>query len=238
LGGAGERLYLTGDLARRLPSGEIEFLGRLDQQVKIRGFRIELGEIEAVLAAHPEVETAVVVFRDDRLVAYVVPAPEQAPDVAELRGFLALRLPAYMVPAAFVSLPVLPLTPNGKIDRRALPAPELSRSVAEPTPPRTPLEKEVAEVWREVLGVERVGVEDNFWELGGHSLLATKVLSRLCDSLGLDLPLQSLFETPTLEGFARNVGQHMLASGDLLDELDELSEVELQALIEEETRNR
>nr|QEO74123.1 AMP-dependent synthetase and ligase [uncultured bacterium] len=248
LGGPGERLYLTGDLARRLPGGEIEFLGRFDQQVKIRGYRIELGEIEAVLTEHPEVETAVVLARDDmpgdrRLVAYVVAAPEQAPDVAELRGFLALRLPAYMVPAAFVLLPGLPLTANGKVDRRALPAPGLSRGAAEPIPPRTSLEKEVAKVWREVLGVERVGVEDNFWELGGHSLLATKVLSRLCDSLGLDLPLQSLFETPTLAGFAQSVGHHILASsgmepGDLLDELDGLSAIELQVQIEEETRKR
>jgi amino acid adenylation domain-containing protein len=250
LGGSGERLYLTGDLARRLPGGEIEFLGRLDQQVKIRGYRIELGEIEAVLAAHPEVETAVVLARDEmpgdrRLVAYFVPAPEQAPDVAELRGFLALRLPSYMVPAAFVLLPGLPLTANGKVDRRALPAPELFRGAAESTPPRTPLEREVARVWREVLGVARIGVEDNFWELGGHSLLATKVLSRLCNSLGLDLPLQSLFEAPTLAGFAQSIGHHLLASsgtelelGDLLDELEGLSEVELQVLIEEETRKR
>jgi amino acid adenylation domain-containing protein len=248
LGGPGERLYLTGDLARRLPDGEIEFLERLDQQVKIRGYRIELGEIEAVLTAHPEVETAVVLARDDmpgdrRLVAYFVPAPEQAPDVAELRGFLGLRLPPYMIPAAFVLLPALPLTANGKVDRRALPVPGLSLGAAEPIPPRTPLEREVANVWREVLGVERVGVEDNFWELGGHSLLATKVLSRLCDSVGLDLPLQALFEAPTLAGFAQRVGYHILASsgtepGDLLDELDGLSVVELQALIEEETRKR
>ncbi|HWN42454.1 MAG TPA: non-ribosomal peptide synthetase, partial [Thermoanaerobaculia bacterium] len=247
-GEAGARLYATGDLARWLASGEIEFLGRADNQVKLRGFRIELGEIETALTAHPEVETAVVLAREDvpgdrRLVAYVVPAPEQAPDVAELRGFLALRLPAYMVPTAFVLLPGLPLTANGKVDRRALPAPGLSQGAAEPIPPRTPLEREVAKVWREVLGVERIGVDDNFWELGGHSLLATKVLSRLCDSLGLDMPLQSLFEAPTLAGFAQSVGNHILASsgtepelGDLLDELEGLSEVELQALIEEETR--
>jgi amino acid adenylation domain-containing protein len=249
-GAPGARLYATGDLARWLAGGEIEFLGRADQQVKIRGYRIELGEIEAVLAAHPEVETAVVLARDDmpgdrRLVAYVVPAPEQSPDVAELRGFLALRLPAYMVPAAFVLLPALPLTANGKVDRGALPAPGLSQGAAEPVPPRTPLEREVAKIWREILGVESIGVEDNFWELGGHSLLATKVLSRLCDSLGLDLPLQSLFEAPTLAGFAQSIGHHLLASsgtelelGDLLDELEGLSEADLQVLIEEETRKR
>ncbi len=249
-GSPGARLYATGDLARWLAGGEIEFLGRADQQVKIRGYRIELEEIEAVLAAHPEVEAAVVLARDGmpgdrRLVAYAVPAPEQSPDVAELRVFLAARLPAYMVPAAFVLLPGLPLTANGKVDRRALPVPGLSQGAAEPIPPRTPLEREVAKIWREVLGVERIGVEDNFWELGGHSLLATKVLSRLCDSLGLDLPLQSLFEAPTLAGFAQSVGHRILASsgtepelGDLLDELEGLSQVELQALIEEETRNR
>jgi amino acid adenylation domain-containing protein len=249
-GEPGARLYATGDLARWLAGGEIEFLGRADQQVKIRGYRIELGEIEAMLAAHPEVETAVVLARDDmpgdrRLVAYAVPRPEQALDVAELRGFLAIRLPAYMVPAAFELLPGLPLTVNGKVDRRALPAPGLSQGGAEPIPPRTPLEREVAQIWREVLGVERIGVDDNFWELGGHSLLATKVLSRLCDSLSLDLPLQSLFEAPTLAGFAQSVGHRILASsgtepelGDLLDELEGLSQVELQALIEEETRKR
>jgi acyl carrier protein len=180
-------------------------------------------------------------------VAWVVPAPDQAPDVAELRGFLELRLPPYMVPAAFVLLPALPLTANGKVDRAALPAPGVfrgGRGAAESPPPRTPLELEVARVWSEVLGVECVGLEDSFWELGGHSLLATKVLSRLCDALGLELPLQVLFEEPTLAGFARRVGHHLLeATGeaeldDLMAELDGLSEGELQALIEEETRNR
>jgi amino acid adenylation domain-containing protein len=251
-GEPGARLYATGDLARWLPSGEVDFLGRADHQVKLRGFRIEPGEIEAALAAHPEVETAVVMPRADlpgdrRLVAWVVPAPDQAPDVAELRGFLELRLPPYMVPAAFVLLPALPLTANGKVDRAALPAPGVfrgGRGAAESPPPRTPLELEVARVWSEVLGVECVGLEDSFWELGGHSLLATKVLSRLCDALGLELPLQVLFEEPTLAGFARRVGHHLLeATGeaeldDLMAELDGLSEGELQALIEEETRNR
>jgi len=242
-GEPGGRLYATGDLARWRADGELDFVGRADHQVKLRGFRIEPGEIEAALAAHPEVETAVVVPREDlpgdrRLVAYVVPAPEQAPDAAGLRGHLELRLPSYMVPAAFVLLPALPLTANGKVDRGALPAPGVDRRPAETTPPRTPLEAEVAKVWGEVLGVERVGLEDSFWALGGHSLLATKVLSRLYDALGLELPLQSLFEAPTLAGFVRTVGHHLLADGpgDLLDELDGLSEIELQALIEEETR--
>ncbi|HEY3491796.1 MAG TPA: phosphopantetheine-binding protein, partial [Solirubrobacterales bacterium] len=249
LGGPGERLYRTGDLARRLPGGEIEFLGRIDQQVKVRGYRIELGEIEVALAAHPEVETALVLARQEdpagkRLVAYAVPAPDCAPDVGELRAFLELRLPPYMIPTAIALLPALPLTANGKVDLRALPEPDLHRAPEELVLPRTALEKQVAEVWMEVLGLERVGVGESFWELGGHSLLATKVLSRLGDELGLDLPLQSLFEAPTLEGFAQRIGTHLLGVSEteqelasLLEEMEGLSDVELQALIEEETQN-
>jgi amino acid adenylation domain-containing protein len=247
-GEPGARLYATGDLARRLAGGVLEFLGRIDNQVKLRGFRIELGEIEAVLAAHPEVESAVVVAREDipgdkRLVAYVA-APEGAPDIAELRALVDLRLPAFMVPSAFVILPELPLTANGKVDRRALPAPDLADRAAELIPPGTLLEQEVADVWRQVLGVERVGLRDSFWELGGHSLLATKVLARLREAFGLELPLQALFEAPTLAGFAEAVGRHALAaSGDdgdldgLLTELDDLSDVEVRELLERESRD-
>ncbi len=180
---------------------------------------------------------------DKRLVAYVVPSSEGAQDSAELRALVELSLPAYMVPSAVVILPELPLTANGKVDRRALPAPDFPKSAAELIPPRTLLEQEIAEVWREVLGVERVGLRDSFWDLGGHSLLATKVLARLHDALGLDLPLQALFEAPTLGGFAEAVGRHVLAAGgdgeeldELLAELEDLSEVEVRALLEREAR--
>jgi amino acid adenylation domain-containing protein len=225
--GAGSRLYRTGDLVRRRTGGEIEFLGRLDTQVKVRGFRIELGEIEGALAAHPAVRAAVVLAREDvagdrRLVAYVV-AGEAAGrlDVAALRAFLERRLPAYMVPSAFVELPALPLNPNGKVDRRALPAPETTGSGEEYVAPRTDLEREVAAVWAEVLGVERIGLHDNFWHLGGHSLLATKVLSRLHAALGVDLAVATIFNAPTLAGFAAALGRAVLAEpGD--DELDDL----------------
>ncbi len=223
----GARLYATGDLARWRPDGVLEFLGRADHQVKLRGFRIELGEIETVLTSHPEVEAAVVVAREDlsgdkRLVAYVVPVQKDAPEtleIAELRSLVESQLPAYMVPAAFVTLSELPLTGNGKIDRRALPEPE-ARVRAELTPPRTPLEEEVAQVWCEVLGVDQVWVEDSFWDLGGHSLLATRALARLADTFGVEIPLQALFVAPTLGGFSQAVGQAVLS---------DLSDAELYA---------
>ncbi len=229
--GAGSRLYRTGDLVRRRPGGDIEFLGRLDTQVKVRGFRIELGEIEGALAAHPAVRAAVVLAREDapgdrRLVAYVVGNEmEEKLDVAALRAFLERRLPAYMVPSAFVELAALPLNPNGKVDRRALPAPEAPGSGEEYVAPRTDLEREVAAVWAEVLGVERIGLNDNFWHLGGHSLLATKVLSRLHAALGVDLPVATIFNAPTLAAFAGELGRAVLAEpgeGDLDDLLAEI----------------
>jgi amino acid adenylation domain-containing protein len=238
----GQRMYRTGDLARWLPGSRIEFLGRIDHQVKIRGIRIELGEIESVLTAQPEVAAAVVVVREDpaadrRLVAYVV-APG-GPDVIgalELRERLARRLPAAMVPAAWVFLDALPLTPNGKLDRRALPAPEPVRTEGEFIAPRTPLEEEVAAIWRTVLKVDRVGIDDNFWDLGGHSLIATKVLARVRDTFGIDLPLQSLFVTPRLAEFADAVGQSVLAAqgadtAALLAELDGLSDEEIRSFL-------
>ncbi len=208
----GERLYRTGDRVRRLADGEIEYLGRLDQQVKVRGLRIELGEIEAVLAALPGVREGAVVAAGDeaarRLVAYVVPGAGGAPAAAELRRHCQRYLPAYMVPAAFVVLAGLPLLPNGKLDRRALaalaalntPQPQLAeRFVA----PRSPLEEVLAGIWAEVLGRPRVGVEDDFFaDLGGHSLLATQVVSRVRQRLGIELPVRSLFEAPTVSGWA------------------------------------
>jgi len=204
----GERLYRTGDLARSLPDGELAFLGRSDHQVKLRGFRIELGEIESVLAAHPRVRSAAALVREDRpgdrrLVAYAAPADGEAPEPRELRSYLAARLPESMVPAAYVILPELPLNPNGKVDRRALPPPgEGSVPVGKGVPPRSPLEELVAGIWAEVLAVDAVGVHDGFFELGGHSLLATRVVSRLADLTGVELPLRRLFEAPTVAGLA------------------------------------
>ena len=247
-GEPGARLYTTGDLVRWRADGVLEFLGRVDHQVKLRGFRIELGEIETVLASHPEVESAIVIAREDtpgdkRLVAYLVSSPDGAPDVAELRGLVELRLPAFMVPSAFMVLPELPLTANGKVDRRALPAPDFMDSAAEFIAPSNALEQEVAAVWQQVLGVERVGLRDSFWDLGGHSLLATKVLARLQEALGLELPLQILFEFPSLGGFAAAVGHHLMeAAGDgdldgLMDEVDGLSDTAVRELLEQESRD-
>jgi amino acid adenylation domain-containing protein len=214
----GSRLYKTGDLARYLPDGNIEYLGRIDNQVKIRGFRIELGEVEAVLTQHPVVRETVVIARensagDKQLVAYLVPHQEPAPTNSDLRHFLKAQLPDYMMPSAFVVLEALPLTPNGKVDRRALPQPEL-RPELEPTfvAPRTPIEEILANIWGCVLGIEQVGIDDNFFELGGHSLLATQVISRVRNTLAVELPLRSLFETPTVASFAQQV-ENSLHSG-------------------------
>jgi amino acid adenylation domain-containing protein len=209
---AGARLYRSGDRARWLPDGTVEFLGRLDNQVKIRGFRIELGEIEAALAAHPEVREACVVVRDDaagdkRLAAYVVPTQGGLADPrAALRTWLQRRLPDYMVPAAFVAMPALPLNENGKVDRRALPAPEGFATDGRAAP-RTPTEEVLAGIWAEVLGLEAVGAEDNFFELGGHSLLATQVVSRIRKVFGAELPLRAIFESPRVRELAERIDQ-------------------------------
>jgi amino acid adenylation domain-containing protein len=207
----GARLYKTGDLARYRPDGNIEFLGRTDHQVKIRGFRIELAEVEAVLSQHPAVRETVVVAREDirgekKLAAYVVPNQESISTTSNLRSFLKQKLPEYMVPSSFVTLDALPLMPNGKVDRRALPAPDQSRpELISFVAPRTPVEELLAKIWSGVLKVEKVGVHDNFFELGGHSLLATQVISRVHDTFHLNLPLQSLFENPTIDGLARMI---------------------------------
>ncbi|WP_258169736.1 non-ribosomal peptide synthetase [Nostoc sp. 'Peltigera membranacea cyanobiont' N6] len=207
------KLYKTGDLARYLPDGNIEYLGRIDNQVKIRGFRIELGEIEAALSQHPHVQASCVIAREDnrgdkRLVAYIVLQPEQTPTVQELRSFLKERLPEYMVPSAIVLLESLPVTPNGKIDRRALPAPEpSSESRDKYVAPRTPIEEILALIWQQVLKVELVGRYDNFFELGGHSLLATQLVSRVRSSLKVELPLRSLFAAPTIAQLALLIQQ-------------------------------
>ncbi|MEO0852456.1 MAG: amino acid adenylation domain-containing protein, partial [Cyanobacteria bacterium J06648_11] len=195
----GERLYKTGDLARYLPDGRIEYLGRIDNQIKLRGYRIELGEIEAVLAQAPTVKAAIAsVFAnatgDRRLVAYVVPTQPNAVSVSELKQFLQNRLPDYMVPSTFVIQDAFPLTPNGKVDRRALPPPSGDRPelATTYTAPCTPTEELLASLWAEVLDVERVGVRDNFFDLGGHSLLAIRLSSRTQVAIGRALPLLKL----------------------------------------------
>jgi amino acid adenylation domain-containing protein len=210
-GAPGERLYRTGDLARRLPDGGLEFLGRVDHQVKVRGFRIELGEIESALARHPAVHECVAAVRETApgekgIAAWWVPADPSAepPDAAELRDFLRRSLPHYMVPAAFQSLPALPLTPSGKVDRRSLPTPERAASAVW-EPPQGETEEAMAGLWRELLGVERVGRSDDFFALGGHSLLATRLASRLRDRFRRDLSAQAVFLSPTLAALARAV---------------------------------
>lgn len=211
-GKAGERLYRTGDLARFLPNGSIEFLGRIDTQVKVRGFRIELGEIEATLRKHPQVLHAIVVAhgpkrRHKRLVAYVVGAGGVRPDLKDLKTWLKERLPAYMAPSDWVVLDELPLTPSGKINRAALPEPdgEESRAWSTFAPPQTLVEESLAAIWQQVLKLERVSRDDNFFWLGGHSLLATRITSRIRDTFHLELPVRVLFESPTIAELAGQI---------------------------------
>ncbi|WP_328872036.1 amino acid adenylation domain-containing protein [Streptomyces sp. NBC_00287] len=201
-GPAGSRLYRSGDLAQRLPDGRLEFLGRIDDQVKIRGFRVELGEIESALATHPALRDAVVLVRDEQLVAYVLPM-EHAPSPAELRAHLATSLPEYMVPAAFVALDRLPLTTNGKLDKRALPAPGRDALAGERAyaAPRTVVEERVAEVWQEVLGLDRVSVEDSFFDLGGDSIRAVALVGAL-RAAGFDVAVRDVFDHRTVTGLA------------------------------------
>ena len=207
-----DRLYKTGDLVRYLPDGNIEFLGRIDNQVKIRGIRIELGEIESVLTQHPQVKRTIVIPREDRpgdrrLVAYVVTSQEQT-TIDELRSFLKKRLPEYMMPSAFVLLETIPLTPNGKVDRRALPSPDLSTEYLEANfvHPRNTLELQLVQIWSEVLGLQSVGVLDNFFNLGGNSLLAVQLMVRMQKQFSKQLPLAKLLEHPTIEKLAAILG--------------------------------
>ncbi|MEF3112182.1 amino acid adenylation domain-containing protein [Streptomyces chrestomyceticus] len=207
----GERLYRTGDLARVLPSGALEFVGRADDQVKIRGFRVEPGEVRSALLAHPAVGSAAVtaVRREQgawQLVAHVVAAPgAQVPPPAALRAFLGGSLPEHLVPSAFVTLDRLPLTPAGKLDRRALPAPDWNARTAAHVAPRTPLESTIARVWADVLGVQRVGVEDDFFALGGDSILSMRIVSRIRAELGVPVPPRALFGAPTVADLARTL---------------------------------
>ncbi|HST61204.1 MAG TPA: amino acid adenylation domain-containing protein, partial [Longimicrobium sp.] len=245
-GEAGDAMYRTGDLGRYAPDGEVEPAGRADQQVKVRGFRIELGEVEAALGRHPSVREAIVLARGEGdakgLVAWLTPAGEHPAGerlaAGEMRDHLRALLPDFMVPSAFVWLDALPLTPNGKVDRRALPDPEAPYT-AERVEPRTVTERVIAEIWMEVLGVENVGVEDDFFVLGGHSLRATQVLARIAQRLEVELPLRVLFQTPTVAGLAAAAEAAVAADGgggaiaDALAELEGLSDEEVAALLAE-----
>jgi amino acid adenylation domain-containing protein len=278
------RLYRTGDLARWRADGAIEFLGRRDQQVKLRGYRIELGEIEAALARHPRVQACVIAAPpakagERQLVGYIVPSNElpgtsneltgtnnadsslvtrHSSLAPELRDFLKERLPDYMVPSAFVVLEALPLTPNGKVDRRALPMPTaLQRETsAEFVVPRTPVEVELARIWADVLGVERVGVNDNFFELGGHSLMVTQIMGQVRETFQVNLPLRSVFEKPTIAYLAQLIGSDRPVlqqpetpriravprrqgnMNELLNQLDQLSDEEVEALLAQRAHKR
>ncbi|HLF04846.1 MAG TPA: AMP-binding protein, partial [Dehalococcoidia bacterium] len=245
--GGDARVYLTGDLGLRRPDGCLFHLGRKDYQVKIRGYRVELAEVELALHSIPDVKEAAVMAREDnlgtpRLVAYVVPGKKPGPTVTALRRALAEKLPSYMVPAAFVTLEALPLLPNGKMDRRALPPPENTRPQVE-TPflaPRTPVEEELAGVWAQVLGLDQVGIDDNFLELGGDSLLAAQVISRVIRDFKVHLPLHALFAAPTVAQMAVVVAQRQANQASpedverLLAELEALSDEQARRIIEGE----
>jgi acyl carrier protein len=218
-GGVGERLYRSGDLARRNADGTLDFLGRIDDQVKIRGYRIELGEVQAQLAAHASVRDAVVVVREDspgdrRLVAYVTGVPGQLPDAVTLRSHLGGVLPSYMVPAAFVVLEGLPLTANGKLDRRALPAPGSAdqRAGRVYTAPRNPAEEQLADIWTQVLGhTTPIGIHDNFFDLGGNSLLGLRLVALIQEQFDIELPVRTIFDMPTVASLATAVEEQIRA---------------------------
>ena len=244
--GGDARIYRTGDLGRLLPDGCLEHLGRKDLQVKVRGVRVELAEVEAALLRVGNIKEAVVVARegragDTRLVAYLVPAGLPAPTVTTLRCALAETLPDSMIPSSYVLLDALPLTANGKVDRRALPPPETGHpELATPfAPPRTPVEERLAAIWAEVLGLDCIGIHDGFLELGGNSLLAAQVTSRVIAAFRVELPLQSLFEAPTVAAMAAVIAQRQATEaepvGQMLAELEALPEEEAQRLLARET---
>ncbi|MDZ7399742.1 MAG: amino acid adenylation domain-containing protein [candidate division KSB1 bacterium] len=251
----GARLYRSGDLVRYLPDGNIEFLGRIDHQVKVRGFRIELGEIEAALKDHPDILDAAAIVREDRpgdkrIVAYLIPEAGKELTVGDLRSYLRERLPEYMVPSAFMTLSEFPLSPSGKVDRKRLPAPDLSRPElgSEYVAPRNETEERLAAICAELLNLKQVGVYDNFFELGGHSLLATQFISHIRDAFQVELPLRTLFEFPTIADLAQKVLESPKISEqeqapievthrgeksieELLAELEQMSDEEAEALI-------
>jgi amino acid adenylation domain-containing protein len=240
----GMRLYKTGDLARWRADGNIEFLGRIDHQVKVRGFRVELEEIEAVLSQHPAVRESVVIVREDvpgdkRLVAYLVTETQQQPTTSELRAIVQAQLPEYMVPGIYMFLDALPLTINRKVDRQKLPKPDRDRPELETNfvAPQTPTEQELAQIWLEVLGIERVGVHDNFFELGGHSLLVTQIISRVRTQFGTEIAVRDLFTASTIAQLAKQIDELLLARldsndvDDMLTLLDDLDDAEAERLL-------
>lgn len=229
------RIYRTGDRGRYLPDGNIEFTGRMDEQVKVRGFRIELGEIESVLTEHESVTEAIVIALEEkgsekRLVAYVVTAPNTSRNVSDLRSHLKSRLPDYMIPSVFIYLDALPLTSHGKIDRRALPAPDAERpALAEAfIAPRTPAEKNLASIWTKLLGINRIGINDDYFELGGDSLLATQLASQVRSVFEVELPLVELFRHPTLAEMAASVEEA------IIEQMEEISDEEAEQLLKKE----
>ena len=237
-GGYG-RLFRTGDCAQYLADGQVAFLGRFDEQIKIRGFRIEPNEIVAALDEHPAVSQSAVVARevaqgDSRLIAYFIPRPNRIATVSELRDFLVGRLPAYMVPSMFVTLETMPLTPNGKVDRTSLPAPDASNTLGEDVfhAPRTEVEQVVAGILTPLLGVERVDVEANFFALGGHSLLGIQLISRVRDSLGVELSLRTVFESPSVAELSAEIERLLCAK------LEAMSEEEVQRTLSLAEKNQ
>lgn len=245
--GKKERIYKTGDLARWLPNGNIEFLGRMDHQVKLRGFRIELGEIESVLRRHPTVKDAVVKLVEEgdnkRLAVYITGDGERKLDApslaAQLREWLKKRVPDYMIPAHFTLLDSLPLTPNGKVDRKKLPAPERSTTTKRYEAPASPAEEIVAKIWTELLGVERVGRHDNFFALGGHSLLVVQLVNRVQSLFEIRIVVRELFEAPTVAGITRKLIAHEPQKGQvdtialLQKEIDGMSQEAIRAALDD-----
>jgi amino acid adenylation domain-containing protein len=252
----GGRMYRTGDLGRWCSDGTLEYMGRNDDQIKIRGYRIELGEIEAQLARHSDVKEVAVVARDDnagvkRLVAYVTPRGQVSPGADTLRAYMKDVVPEYMVPSAFVLLDRMPLTPSGKLSRRALPAPGVAAYVhSDYDAPRGEIERALADIWHELLRVERVGRDDDFFELGGHSLLAMQLMTRIQSSFSFEIPIRLLFESSTLKDLAAQIGVHRrtwlldaLASGgsemeELLEAVHSMPESRVQLLLDERKPGR
>jgi surfactin family lipopeptide synthetase C len=243
-----EKLYKTGDQARYLPNGNIEFLGRMDNQVKLRGFRIELGEVEAVLNQNPLIKENIVVLREDnpdekRLVAYIVFQSQQSDNSSiklQLRNFLREKLPEYSIPSAFVFLDKLPISANGKIERKSLPIPtetfDLSNNYI---PPTNAIEEILAEIWTKILHRQGVGIHDNFFDLGGHSLLATQVISRIREAFAIKLPIRCLFESPSVAQLAQTLIEREAKPGitqkraQILQKLENMSSEEAKQLLQQ-----
>jgi amino acid adenylation domain-containing protein len=248
--GGDSRIYLTGDLGKRLEDGCFELLGRKDFLVKVRGFRVETGDVEEKLSGHPSIKEATVIGRaknsgDTRLVAYVVPTKSPGPSASELRRFLKESLPDYMIPSAFVTLDGLPRTPAGKLDRKALPDPGTARPDLD-IPfvlPQTPVAERLARIWAEVLSLDVVGIHDNFFDLGGHSLAATRVVSQVIKQFQLELPLQSLFQSPTVAEMAAVITENQAKKLDetalhrILAELESLSDDDAKMLVGKESHS-